>query len=207
MWPSNTDSTPSSEKKNTTEIDSSTYEEEIQNTSLKIKKTSEFQDCMKQQTNMCIQTTGMQLAQKMKDPGFCKELSNNEQRSSCEFAITMINAQEKNDITLCNILEKETYKQQCRSQVYKQDALLKNDITLCDKIDTTISLVTSGAISPQDSSQKDQCIMQFIMNTKNSQELDCERIFDESSFMMCKLMFKEKEKWSKIPKNPTSIQK
>lgn len=191
----------------TTWTDTSTYEEAIQNTSIKIKTASGFQDCMKQQTTMCIQTTGMQIAQKMKNPEFCKELSNNEQRSSCEFAITMINAQEKNDITLCDGLINEKYKQQCKSQIYKQEAITKNDITLCNKIDTVIPLSNSGAMSLQESTQKDQCIMQFIMNNTTAKAIDCERILDESTFMMCKIMIKEKQKWVQSPKNSTSIPK
>ena len=45
---------------------------------------------------MCIQSTGMQIAQRVKDTTFCKELATPEHKT-CEFAVTMINAQEKND--------------------------------------------------------------------------------------------------------------
>ena len=50
------------------------YTEIISGTTEKIKNTEEFQACMHQQANMCIQAVGMDIAQKTKDMSFCKEL-------------------------------------------------------------------------------------------------------------------------------------
>lgn len=182
-------------------------EEDLANTSKKIKDEPEFQNCMKQQVNVCRQSVGIQIAQKLKDPLFCKELASIEQQSSCEFAVTIINVQEKNDITLCDILTNETYKEQCKAQVYKQNAILKNDITLCDKIDSTIQKSNSIWTTQQESVQKDQCIIQFVTNIPTAKEIDCERILNESTYWMCKMMIKEKQKWIKSTQNSTSIQK
>ena len=182
-------------------------EEDLAITSKKIKDEPEFQNCIKQQINVCRQSAGIQIAQKLKDPIFCKELSSIEQQSSCEFAVTMINVQEKNDITLCDTLTNETYKEQCKTQVYKQNAISKNDITFCDKINSNIQKSNSGWIIQQESIQKDQCIMQFVINIPSAKDIDCERILDESTYWMCKLMIKEKQKWIKSTQNSTSIQK
>lgn len=182
-------------------------EDDLANTSKKIKDEPEFQNCLKQQVNTCRQSAGIQIAQKLKDPTFCRELPSIEQQSSCEFAVTMINIQEKNNITLCDILSNETYKEQCKAQFYKQNAILEKDITLCDKIDSTIQKSNSGWITQQESTQKDQCVLQFIINIPTAKEIDCERILDESSYKMCKLMIKEKQKWIKSTQNSTSIQK
>ncbi len=172
-----------------------TYKQDIESTSSKIRDTEEFQGCMKQQATMCIQTTGMQIAQKSKDATFCKELSNPEQRSSCEFAIIMVNAQEKNDITLCNTLTNNTYIKQCKAQIYRQDALTKRDISLCDKMDTLEEKTNTGAnisLAINSTSQKDQCITQVIMSSPEKGEDDCSKITDPRSLNMCKMMVKNK---------------
>ena len=57
-------------------------EEDLANTSKKIKDEPEFQNCIKQQVNVCRQSAGIQIAQKLKDPIFCKELSSIEQQTA-----------------------------------------------------------------------------------------------------------------------------
>jgi hypothetical protein len=49
--------------------------------------------------------------------------------------------------------------------------------------------------------------MQFVINIPTAKEIDCERILNESTYWMCKLMIKEKQKWIKSTQNSTSIQK
>ncbi len=184
---------------------STTYQQDIDSTSQKIKSAPEFESCMKQQSSMCIQSTGMQIAQKSKDASFCKELQNTDQRSSCEFAVTMINAQEKNDITLCNTLTNARYLQQCKMELQKQDAIRKNDITLCDKIDIIMKSTNTGEINMAIGTQKDQCIVQFIMNSPSATEIDCEKILDDSQLLMCKMMIREKIKRIPAPAHSSSI--
>jgi hypothetical protein len=124
-----------------------TFQEDIASTSEKISGTAEFNSCVKQQVGMCTQTVGMQIAQKSKDPLFCKELNTPDQQSSCEFAITMVTAREKNDVKLCDTIVNPNYKTQCKSELYRQEAMSKNDITLCEKItssDTTGSGKTTA---------------------------------------------------------------
>lgn len=72
--------TPSSNPNTPGGVSTTTYIQDIESTSSKIKDTDEFKGCMKQQAAMCIQSTGMQIAQKMKDTAFCKELSTPEQK-------------------------------------------------------------------------------------------------------------------------------
>lgn len=176
-----------------------TYAEDIENTSDKIKNTDEFKGCMKQQATMCIQSTGMQIAQKMKDTAFCKELSSPEQQESCEFAITMVNAQEKNDDKLCDTLKNAQYIKQCKIQIYRQEAIDKKDITICGKIDALRNW--TGAESTVDTNmQKDQCIMQFIMSSPTSDEKDCTKLTDDASFQMCTTMVKNRPQ---MPTPPT----
>ncbi len=191
-----------------------TYKQDIDSTSSKIRDTNEFQSCMKQQATMCIQTTGMQIAQKTKDATFCKELSNADQRSSCEFAITMINAQEKNDINLCDNLRNSTYIKQCKGQLYRQDAIAKHDISLCEKMDTLQEATNTGTNTPlmmNPTMQKDQCISQVIMNSPGKTEDDCDKITDTGSVNMCKMMLKNKPPVPPIglptPQNSTSVPK
>lgn len=183
--------TPTTANEQIAQASKTTYAEDIENTSDKIKNTDEFKGCMKQQATMCIQSTGMQIAQKMKDTAFCKELSSPEQQESCEFAITMINAQEKNDDKLCDTLKNAQYIKQCKIQIYRQEAISKKDITICGKIDALRNW--TGAESTVDTNmQKDQCIMQFIMSSPSSDEKDCTKLTDDSSFQMCKMMIKNR---------------
>lgn len=168
--------------KNTMNIESPTgatinnnYTQDLDATSSKIKESDEFQGCMKQNTNMCIQSAGMQLAQKAKDPAFCKELSTTEQQSSCQFAVTMMSATEKSDETICNTISDTNYQKQCKVQIYRQQAISKKDINLCNKIDAESQKVGTGTIVDT-SMQKDQCIMQYIMSSPESDSKDCEKI-------------------------------
>lgn len=133
----------------------------------------------------------MQIAQKSKDATFCQELSNTDQRSSCEFAITMVNAQEKNDIKLCDSLTDMNYKKQCQLQIYRQEAMTKSDVTICDKISTIMRSTATGS-NTDGMMQKDQCVLQVIMGGKNPSTKDCEKISDTRSAEMCQTMIKNR---------------
>ena len=143
---------------------------------------------------MCIQSTGMQIAQRTKDSTFCKELPSSEEQLSCEFAITMMGAQEKSDDTLCDTLKNANYLKQCKIQVYRQAAVSKNDVSFCDKIDTVIK--SPGAtVTSEASTQKDQCILQFIASSPDSKESDCTKLSSASSLDMCKMSLKNKQQF------------
>lgn len=170
---------------------SMSYTADLDATSNKIKNTEEFQGCMKQNTNMCIQSAGMQLAQKAKDPAFCRELLTKDQQSSCEFAVTMMNATEKNDEKICDTITDTSYQKQCKVQIYKQQAIAKKDITLCDKVDE-LTKPTGTGIALDTGMQKDQCIMQYIMSSTTTDAKDCENLSNTGSLDMCKVMMKNK---------------
>lgn len=186
---SNTD-TSNTQNQNTT-ADAVTYVADLDATSSKIKDSEEFQGCMKQNTNMCIQSAGMQLAQKAKDPAFCKELLTSDQQSSCEFAVTMMSATEKNDEKICDTITDANYQKQCKIQIYKQQAISKKDIKLCDKVDE-LTRPTGTGIALDTGMQKDQCIMQYIMSDASNDAEDCESLSNTGSLDMCKTMMKNK---------------
>jgi hypothetical protein len=169
------------------------YREDISTTSEKITATPEFESCMKMQTNMCIQSTGMQIAQKSKDASFCRELSSADQRSSCEYAITIVNAQDKKDVKVCDTLTDTNYLRQCQVQVYRQDAMDQRDITLCDKI-TDVYPTGTGVVMTEATMQKDQCVMQYIMSGTGSEVSDCDTLTDTGATDMCKMMIKNRPK-------------
>lgn len=184
-------------------VSNTTFKQDIDNASSKIRNSEEFQDCMKKQANMCIQTTGMQIAQKNKDSAFCKELSNADEQLSCEFAITMINAQETNNEKLCDTLKTPMYLKQCKVHVYKQNAIVKNDITLCEKIASVINSSDTNVTS-EASIQKDQCILQFISSNTKAEESDCKKLSNTASQDMCKSILKSKTQVI-VPPPPTNI--
>ncbi len=167
-------------------------------TSSKIKNTEEFQGCMKQNTNMCIQSTGMQLAQKSKDPALCRELLTPDQRSNCEFTITMINATEKSDEKICDTITDINYQKQCKVQIYKQEAVSKKDITLCNKVGTLMKPTGTG-VALDTGMQKDQCIMQYIMSWVSTDTKDCENLSNTGSLEMCKTMIKNRPTPASLP--------
>jgi hypothetical protein len=175
------------------------YRDDISTTSAKITETPEFQSCMKMQTNMCIQSTGMQIAQKSKDASFCRELSSADQRSSCEYVIIIVNAQDKNDATVCDTLTDVNYVRQCKIQVYRQDAMNHHDLTLCDKIMNAYPTGTGGSIDREATMQKDQCVMQYIMTGTGSKIDDCDILTDTGTTDMCKMMIKNKPKPPVMP--------
>ena len=140
---------------------------------------------------MCIQSAGMQLAQKAKDPVFCKELLTSDQQSSCEFAVTMMNATEKNDEKICDTITDINYQKQCKIQIYKQQAISKKDIKLCDKVDE-LTKPTGTGVALDTGMQKDQCIMQYIMSDTGSNGNACESLSNTGSLEMCKTMMKNK---------------
>lgn len=178
------------------------YREDISTTSTKITSTPEFESCMKMQTNMCIQSTGMQIAQKSKDASFCKELSSADQRSSCEYAITIINAQDKKDVKVCDTLTDTNYLRQCQVQVYRQDAIDQRDITLCNKITDIYPTGTGTAMASEATMQKDQCVMQYIMTGTGSEIRDCDSLTETGTIDMCKMMIKNKPKPPVMPTMP-----
>jgi hypothetical protein len=178
------------------------YRDDISTTSAKITASPEFESCMKMQTNMCIQSTGMQIAQKSKDASFCKELSSVDQRSSCEYAITIVNAQDKNDIKICDTLTDANYLRQCKVQVYRQDAMNRGDIKLCDKIMDAYPTGTGVAMTNEATMQKDQCVMQYIMTGTGSDVRDCDALTETRTIDMCNMMIKNKPKAPVMPTVP-----
>ncbi len=175
-------------------VPQTTYQEDLASISTKISSTPEFNSCIKQQVGMCAQSVGMQVAQKSRDPLFCKELGTADQQASCEFAITMVTAREKNDAKLCDTIANANYKTQCKSELYRQEAMAKNDITLCDKIsssDTTASGKTTPGMM-QMSEQKNQCMMQVIMSASGATTADCEQLSNTGAITMCQMMMTNK---------------
>jgi hypothetical protein len=160
---------------------------------------------MKMQTNMCIQSTGMQIAQKSKDASFCKELSSPDQRSSCEYAITIVNAQDKKDVKVCDTLTDANYLRQCKIQLYRQDAIDQRDIALCDKIMDVYPTGTGTAMVSEATMQKDQCVMQYIMTGTGSEIRDCDGLTETGTIDMCKMMIKNKPKIPVMPTTPPIV--
>jgi hypothetical protein len=195
---SNTNTPDTKNQKATSMSSALNYIADLDATSSKIKNSEEFQGCMKQNTNMCIQSTGMQLAQKAKDPTFCRELLTPDQRSNCEFTIIMINATEKNDEKICDTISDTNYQKQCKVQIYKQEAISKKDITLCNKVNTLMKSAGTGAVLDT-GMQKDQCIMQYIMSWVSTDSKDCENLSNTGSLEMCKTMIKNRPIVSTIP--------
>ncbi len=199
MPSSNTTIVPDTKDQKTTSMSSAlNYIADLDATSSKIKNSEEFQGCMKQNTNMCIQSTGMQLAQKAKDPTFCRELLTPDQRSNCEFTIIMINATEKGDEKICDTISDTNYQKQCKVQIYKQEAMAKKDITLCNKVSILMKSTGTGAMVDT-GMQKDQCIMQYIMSWVSTDSKDCENLSNTGSLEMCKTMIKNRPTVSTIP--------
>lgn len=183
---------PSSTDKPSNEMTGSTsYKQDIDSFSEKIKNSEEFNGCMKQHATMCIQSVGMELAQKSKDANFCKELSGKDQQLSCEFAIAMMSAQEQNNDKACDTLTDDYYTKQCKIQLYKQDATNKKDLNVCNKIDI---ILQTGSGTNNTGTEKDQCILQYVMNVTDSKWADCEKILDESSLAMCRIFIKNRAK-------------
>ena len=133
------------------------------------------------------------MAQRSKDINFCKELTGKDQQLSCEFAIAMLSAQDQNNDKACEVLKDDYYLKQCKIQLYKQDATNKKDLNICNKID--VLLQTASGM--RDSwTEKDQCILQYVMSVASSKWADCEKILDESSLAMCRIFVKNKAKES-----------
>lgn len=125
------------------------YQAEIQTTSIKIKATKEFADCMQPAVSMCVNSIGMQLAQKAKSTEFCNELSGKDQQDGCQFAVTMAIASERNDPSLCATLS-GTYFSQCTETMYRSQAVNMKDVSLCDKLEVSPANITSisGSVAP-----------------------------------------------------------
>lgn len=170
---------------------STSYKQDIDSFSEKIKNSEEFNSCMKQHATMCVQSVGMEMAQKAKDANFCKELTGKDQQLSCEFAIAMMSAQEENNDKACDTLTDDYYAKQCKIQLYKQDATNKKDLSVCDKIDV---ILQTGSGTSNNGAEKDQCILQYVMNISNSKWADCEKILDETSLAMCRIFIKNRTK-------------
>ena len=178
------DNTPSpvapTDTPQTTETKASTYEKDLKEASGKIKSSEEFKSCMDMNVPMCIQTAGMQLAQKERSTEFCEELSTPAQKESCVFAITMINAQEKNDASLCNTLT-GNYAEQCNMNIIKNQAVTTKDPKVCE----AIALPTDEAIG---NTSRDECMLNAINSNMESTKESCSIITNEQIQNMCETM-------------------
>jgi Prokaryotic membrane lipoprotein lipid attachment site len=163
-----------------------TYEKDLREVSGKIKGSEEFKNCMDMNVPMCIQTAGMQLAQKERSTEVCNELPNADQRSSCIYAITIISAQEKNDVTLCNTLTGD-YAAQCTINVIKSDAIAKKDPKVCEAIPATTE-------QNPGSTPRDECMLNAIVSNEASTAEACSAVQSKQVQEMCKAMISSRPK-------------
>lgn len=175
--PSITDTTVNTQN---IEVQNGTYEKDLKEVSGKIKSSDEFKDCMDMNVPMCIQTAGMQLAQKERSTEFCSELPTPEQKESCVFAITMINAQEKDDMTLCDTLT-ASYATQCTMSFIKNKALAEKDPKICESIPLSVEE------NPSDTS-RDDCMLNVFMISDTTTSASCDIIQDTQVKEMCSRM-------------------
>jgi hypothetical protein len=172
--------------------------------SSKITESEEFGNCMQTSVNMCIQSSGMQLAQKTKSIAFCEELPQKDQKESCKFGIVMTLAIEKQNADECKVLSGQ-YAKQCFMEVYRNTAIKAKDIALCKKIteiekqDMATNSGAQAATPTMQAGGEDQCIFSVIMSDETASERDCDRLSNESMVDMCKASLKNR------PKLPTNI--
>lgn len=163
-----------------------TYEKDLREVSGKIKSSEEFKNCMDMNVPMCIQTAGMQLAQKERSTEVCNELPTADQKSSCIYAITIIAAQEKNDASLCNTLTWD-YAAQCTINVVKSEAVAKKDPKICEKIPES----TGENIG---STPRDDCMLNAIVSDESNKSESCSAIKSSQVQEMCKAMISSRPK-------------
>lgn len=125
---------------------------------------------------MCIQSAGMQIAQKERSVEFCNELPEAAQKESCIFAVTMIDAQEKNDISLCDSIEGE-YGKQCKISMIRTDAMTKKDPKICESMPI--------ASETQNDTIQDECKLNVLMNDSTNTKESCDIIANDQIKEMC----------------------
>lgn len=109
------------------------YKDDLEIASEKIKETAEFEECMRPHVNMCISSVGMRLSQDKKDINFCDELTNTTDQTNCRYIMTLKSAAEKKDTNTCETLT-GAYKDNCRSSVITANAREQKNTSLCDAI-------------------------------------------------------------------------
>jgi len=183
------------------------YKSAMTSASQKITESEEFGNCMQTSVNMCIQSTGMQLAQKTKSIAFCEELPQKDQKESCKFGIVMTLAIEKQSADECKVLSGQ-YAKQCSIEVYRNTAIKAKDIALCKKIteiekeDSTANSGAQNATPVMQAGGEDQCIFSVIMSDENASEKDCDTLSNESMGDMCKASLKNRPK---LPTNAPAV--
>ncbi len=133
----------------------------------------------------------MQIAQKNKSPEFCEELSTDEQKASCKFAVIMGLIQNNWDIALCDDLS-GTFKNTCTIQTYKMKALEAKDIKLCEKIPTAESNSWNMMMGPAMGNDRGQCIMNILLTDPELKAKDCKILKDEMLEKMCEQSLKQR---------------
>jgi hypothetical protein len=177
------------------------YTETLKNLSSKTKDTPEFNACLQTNINMCVQSSIMQIAQKNKSPEFCDELSSNEQKESCKFAVIMGMIQSNWTIELCDSLS-WTFKNTCTNQTYKMKALEAKDIKLCEKIPTAESNSWNIMMGPAMGNDRGQCMMNILLADPELKAKDCKILKDEMLEKMCEQSMKQR---ISLPTTPSVV--
>ncbi len=151
------------------------YSETLDDVSVKIKQTPEFNACMQSNISQCVQTSAMQTAQKEKSSEFCEELISSDQKESCKFAVVMISVQENWDAKLCEGLS-QNFEKACNSQAYKIQAMRTKDITRCNQIPIPEKTQSDSLNTHQATNERSQCIMNVIMWNPDAKESECRKI-------------------------------
>lgn len=76
----------------TEEVAPTSYKDDLEIASEKIKETAAFEECMRPHVNMCVSSVGMKLSQEKNDINFCDELTNTTDQTNCRYIMTLKNA-------------------------------------------------------------------------------------------------------------------
>lgn len=112
---------------------STSYKDDLEIASEKIKETAKFEECMKPHVHMCINSVGTDLSREKKDKNFCEELSTPTDRENCKYVITLLEATEKKDPGICDTLTGD-HKNNCTYTIISTNAREKKDPSICDTI-------------------------------------------------------------------------
>lgn len=146
------------------------FQKIIDSASKKIIQTEEFNVCMKNYVNSCLDATASSIANEKKDATFCDELSSEISKNSCRLGVILSDMYTHKDVTKCDIITEKDLQNSCKTAILETIALESKDMEKCEEI-------ANFTENPeQKTEQKESCMLKIFASEEKLDPKKCETL-------------------------------
>lgn len=156
------------------------FQKLIDSASKKITQTENFNVCMKNYVNSCLDATASAIANEQKDASFCNELSSETSQNSCRLGVVLSDMYTHKDATKCDIITEKDLQNSCKIAILEAIALENKDVKKCEEI------ASLSEKPEQQTEYKESCMLKVFASETSLDVKKCESLTIEHYKSTCK---------------------